>query len=55
LYRTAAPTPKGNLTITKTVTGGADPQSFQLQLDCTDNSFDDANITLAGEGFRRLL
>jgi uncharacterized repeat protein (TIGR01451 family) len=47
LYRTAAPTPKGNLTITKTVTGGADPQSFQLQLDCTDNSFDDANITLA--------
>lgn len=37
----------GNLTITKVVTGGNDPQSFSLQLDCSDNNFDDATISLA--------
>ncbi len=38
--------PTGNLTITKTVTGGTDPQTFNLQLDCSDNTFDDNAIVL---------
>lgn len=38
----------GNLTITKTVTGDVtDTQKFTLQLDCSDNSFDNSNILLA--------
>ena len=30
----------GNLSVTKQVTGGSDPQTFSLQLDCSDNNFD---------------
>jgi uncharacterized repeat protein (TIGR01451 family) len=36
----------GNLQITKQVTGGTDTQSFTLQLDCSDDSFDNNNIQL---------
>lgn len=39
-------TPKGNLTISKAVAGGTDPQTFNIQLDCSDNSFDNNAITL---------
>lgn len=39
-------TPKGNLTISKAVAGGTDPQTFNIQLDCSNNSFDNNAITL---------
>ena len=39
-------TPKGNLTISKAVAGGTDPQTFNIQLDCSDNSYDNNAITL---------
>jgi hypothetical protein len=35
----------GNLSIKKTVTGGTDPQSFSIIIDCSDDSFDQT-ITL---------
>jgi len=39
--------PTGTLTISKAVAGGTDPQNFNIQLDCSDNSFDNNAITLA--------
>ena len=31
----------GTLTISKAVVGGVDPQAFELELNCSDNAFDD--------------
>jgi uncharacterized repeat protein (TIGR01451 family) len=39
--------PSGTLSITKSVTGGSDPQTFSLQMDCDDDNFDVSNISLA--------
>lgn len=38
--------PTGSLSISKTVAGGTDPQSFSLQLDCNDDAFDNSSIIL---------
>lgn len=39
--------PTGALTISKVVAGGTDSQNFTMQLDCSDNSFDNNAISLA--------
>lgn len=43
----AMPPTTGSLAVSKSVKGGSDPQIFKLQLDCSDNSFDDNAISLA--------
>ncbi|WP_287601910.1 DUF5979 domain-containing protein [Thiothrix sp.] len=36
----------GNLVISKSVTGGTDPQTFTIKLDCSDDTFDNNAIAL---------
>lgn len=37
----------GTLSITKSVTGGSDPQNFTIQMNCDNDNFDVSNISLA--------